>query len=364
MDSSIHDDVYECAFFPEAWSDILARLAGIAGARSGFMMISQQDKHQFVGSNPIVRAAVGPLAVNGVIARTDRFRRLCRAERPGFLREADVYTEDELQADPFYAQVIYPQGLGHAAGTTFVLPTGERVLVSLERERARGPVEAGAIDQLDELRPHIARAAVIAARLQLQSAISATTTLAAVGLPAAAFDEQGRTLVANGLMEEMSEIAIWGAFDRLALADKAADRQLRKGIPELDRAEGDAVQSFPVRDGDGRAIKIAHLIPFRGAARDLFSRGFALLALWPVASPDAPPVEMVRSLFDLTPTEASIARFLARGMRVNDIASSRGVSISTVRTHVRALLEKTGCNRQVDVLTLMAGLAPVYQRPQ
>ena len=209
MDSSIHDDVYECAFFPEAWSDILARLAGIAGARSGFMMISQQDKHQFVGSNPIVRAAVGPLAVNGVIARTDRFRRLCRAERPGFLREADVYTEDELQADPFYAQVICPQGLGHAAGTTFVLPTGERVLVSLEREWARGPVEAGAIDQLDELRPHIARAAVIAARLQLQSAISATTTLAAVGLPAAAFDEQGRTLVANGLMEEMSEIAIW-----------------------------------------------------------------------------------------------------------------------------------------------------------
>jgi DNA-binding CsgD family transcriptional regulator len=364
MDASLLDDVYECAFLPDAWSDVLARLAAIAGARSGWMMVSQRDKHQFVGSNPIVCAVVEPIVVNGVVAASDRYARLCRAEHPGFLRERDVYTEDELEADPFYAKYVFPRGLGHAAATTFVLPTRDRVLISLERERAQGPVEAGAIDQLDALRPHVARAALIAARLQLQSAISATAALAALGLPAAAFDEQGRTLVANSLMEGLPEIAIWGAFDRLVLADKAADRQLRKGIAELDHADGDAILSFPVRDEDGRAVRIAHLIPFRGGARDIFFRGFALLALCPVPSPDAPPVDLVRSLFDLTPTEASIARSMAAGLRVNEIARARGVSINAVRTHVRALLEKTGCNRQADVLAMMAGFAPVHQRRQ
>ena len=74
----------------------------------------------------------------------------------------------ELESDPFYAQYIFPRGLGYAAATTFVLPTGERVCISLERERARGPVGVEAIDQLDGMRRHIARAALVAARLELR----------------------------------------------------------------------------------------------------------------------------------------------------------------------------------------------------
>jgi DNA-binding CsgD family transcriptional regulator len=79
-----------------------------------------------------------------------------------------------------------------------------------------------------------------------------------------------------------------------------------------------------------------------------------------VTRPQAPPVELVQSLFDLTPAEARVARGLAAGRTAEDMASDGGVSVNTVRTHVRGVLEKTGCNRQIDVVALLTGIA----RPQ
>ena len=77
----------------------------------------------------------------------------------------------------------------------------------------------------------------------------------------------------------------------------------------------------------------------------------------PVTAPQAPPIELVQSLFDLTPAEARVARNLASGKSVEAIASDGGVSPNTVRTHVRGVLDKTGCNRQVEVVALLAGIA-------
>jgi DNA-binding CsgD family transcriptional regulator len=79
--------------------------------------------------------------------------------------------------------------------------------------------------------------------------------------------------------------------------------------------------------------------------------------LTPVTLPQAPPVELVQSLFDLTPAEARVARGLASGKTVDDIASAGGTSANTVRTHVRGVLEKTGCNRQADIVALLTAIS-------
>ena len=78
----------------------------------------------------------------------------------------------------------------------------------------------------------------------------------------------------------------------------------------------------------------------------------AVLILTPVALPQAPPVELVQSLFDLTPAEARVARGLAAGKTVDDIAIAGGTSATTIRTQVRGVLKKTGCHRQVDIVAL------------
>jgi DNA-binding CsgD family transcriptional regulator len=80
--------------------------------------------------------------------------------------------------------------------------------------------------------------------------------------------------------------------------------------------------------------------------------------LTPVTRPEAPSVELVRSLFDLTPAEARVARSLAGGQTLKVIAAQSGASMNTVRTHLRSVMTKTGYNRQSDVVALLNGLRP------
>jgi DNA-binding CsgD family transcriptional regulator len=227
----------------------------------------------------------------------------------------------------------------------------------LPRLTERGPVERAVVQKLDELRPHLARSALMSARLQLERARAASETLAALGLPALVLDEQGKVLAANQLIEAMTGYVHWRAQDRVALKDKSADQLLRDAVATIDLAGGPGVRSFPVRDTGAEAMMVAHVVPIRLSARDIFVRCAAVLVLTPVTLPQAPPLELVQSLFDLTPAEARVARSLASGKTVDDIATDGGTSANTIRTHVRGVLEKTGCNRQTDIVALLTAIS-------
>ena len=114
--------------------------------------------------------------------------------------------------------------------TAIPIPTGENVTFILSRRTERGPFERASADRLDELRPHLARSVLISARLELERARAAGETLAALGVPALVFNETGKVLVANSLIEALTGFVRWRAFDFVSLNDKAADKLLRKAI--------------------------------------------------------------------------------------------------------------------------------------
>jgi DNA-binding CsgD family transcriptional regulator len=201
---------------------------------------------------------------------------------------------------------------------------------------------------------HVARASFVAARMRLERARAASQVFALLGIPALVFADNGKVLVANQLIETLSGFVAWRAKDQIALMDASADVLLRDALATADRDDTPNVRSFPVRNAD--AAMVAHVVPIRGSARDIFSRCAAMLMLTPVTRPEAPPVELIRSLFDLTPAEARVARGLAVGQTVKGMAEDSGTSTNTVRTHVTAVLAKTGYSRQSDVVALLHGL--------
>jgi DNA-binding CsgD family transcriptional regulator len=158
------------------------------------------------------------------------------------------------------------------------------------------------------------------------------------------------------LIETLSGFIAWRAKDQIALMDARADALLRDAIAMTDQDDAPSVRSFPLRNKS--SAMIAHVVPIRGSARDVFSRCAAMMMLTPVTRPEAPPIELIRSLFDFTPAEARVARGLAAGQTVNVMAADSGTSTNTVRTHVKAVLAKTGYSRQADVVALLNGLWP------
>ena len=66
-----------------------------------------------------------------------------------------------------------------------------------------------------------------------------------------------------------------------------------------------------------------------------------------------PSAEMIARFFDLTPTESRLAWELISGRRTEEIAEAMGITISSARTYLKRVMEKTGTNRQVDLVRLL-----------
>jgi DNA-binding CsgD family transcriptional regulator len=355
LSETLIDRIYECAFAPEHWPGVFDELAKIADARGGYLFTANRKVINWTASASL-QLGMQAFVAGDFYTRTSRPARALASGHAGFLRDYDVFTDEELAADPIYRDLLWPAGLGWCAATAIRLPTGDELFLCVEREHARGPVEATAIEQLDALRPHLARSALMAARLQLERVRAASAMLASIGLPALVFDRAGRVLVANELLERPSDHVHWRAQARFALKDSKADALLRRAMETLQADGAGSNRSFPVRGPGAQVALIAHVVPIRRSARDLFSQSVGVLILMPAKTPQAPSVELVQSLFDLTAAEARVARSLTMGQTVDEIASENGVSSHTVRTQVRGVLEKTGSRRQADVIALLGGI--------
>jgi DNA-binding CsgD family transcriptional regulator len=337
---------------------VLDALAELIEARGGSLFIGKGPS-TFWSASDVNRDRTERCVRENWLARGTFAARLFGARHPGFLIEDDAYTREELEAEPLYRDFLRPGGMGWGAATVLPIPTGEKAILTVNRLYERGPVEKHFIDKLDALRPHLARAILMSARLELERARAASETLGKLGMPAIVLDERGKALAANDLVKCVANFVSWLARDHVALTDKAADQMLRDALDAIEFSPTAGVRSFPVRAPGGDGTLVAHVIPIRLTARDIFVRCAAALVLTPMAAPSAPPVELIQSLFDLTPAEARVARNLVSGQSVDHIADASGVSPNTIRTHVRCVLQKTGCNRQSEVVALLSGVSLV-----
>jgi len=221
---------------------------------------------------------------------------------------------------------------------------------------SREPVDRPSVQRLDELHPHLVRAASIAARLGLERARAAAEALTAVGLPAALLAPDRRVVAANRLFEKLPQIQ-WRARDRITLTDAAADALFRKALATVGDSSP-SPRSLALGASDDGGTWAGHLISIRGTARDIFSAATAMLILTQATLPQAPPVDLVQSLFDLTPAEARVACGIATGATLPEIAAAGGVSHETVRSQLRGALTKTGCARQAQLVALLGGIVP------
>ena len=363
MDEGLIDRIYECAFAPESWPGVLGDISQAIEARGGCVMTANSTVLNWTASARMIEVW-DAMERRGLMVCGDRFRRLVAVQHGGFLTDQDGYSDEaEMAADPLYRDILWPMGLGWATATTIPLPTGDTLVISFERDRDRGPIEPAVVAQLDALRPHLARSALLSARLQMERARATSETLASLGIPGLVFDLDGRVLAANGLIEALNGPVQWRVRDRVSLSDASADALFQQAVANIALATGDEpgqVRSFAVRMGGNQAALVAHVAPIRGLARDLFVRCAGVLILTPVSLPQAPPVELVQSLFDLTPAEARVARRLIAGDTVDEIALAGGVSPTTVRNQVRGVLEKTGCHRQAEVVALLGGFLNIH----
>jgi DNA-binding CsgD family transcriptional regulator len=355
---AVIDAIYECALVPETWPQVLDRLVRIVDAHGAFLFTYEPDDPRWIFADCIreeSRVGLEKFMAFGGMHRLPRIERARALRHPGFVTDHMVFTPEEMEREPFYRDFWFPRGFGFAAATFIDVPTGEVQILSVERMLARGPVEPEVLARMDVLRPHIARAAVLTARLRRERLQATAAALDLVGFAALVMNGQGRVLAANGRAEASGAVR-WLARDRVALRDKAADALLRAALGAIGDEAAPATRSFPVRVEGEAAPLVAHVLPVRGIARDLALGSAAVVVFTAATVRGAPPLELVQSLFDLTPAEARVARGVAEGRTLQAIAAAAGVRIGTIRIQLKAVFAKTGCTRQAELAALLGGV--------
>ena len=66
---------------------------------------------------------------------------------------------------------------------------------------------------------------------------------------------------------------------------------------------------------------------------------------------EEPEIAPRRPMKDLTPRQAAVLAYLARGYSTDDMAKAMGVSRETVRNHVRGLLRALGVHSRLEAVT-------------
>lgn len=362
MDSALLDLIYEAAAVPETWPRVLEQLGGIAGTRHMALFAVDVDRRVTFTATDAYRPVVQRYADTAERYDNPRPRRAIATGHAGFLSDLEVQSRAELDRDGIYRDVIYPAGLRYTSGTVIPVPTADILVFDMARSGEHGPFARAELEALDLYRPHLARAALLAHRLGLRASSGATEALQLVGLPAAALTGSGRIVVANPLFEQLAPRVLAGAFDHVQIASRTANEALKQALGAAATDTGFASRSIPIPAAEGQPALIAHLLPVRQTAHDIFSRAELLLVLTAVVAPDAPLTEMLHGLFDLTPAEARVARALATGLSIEEISLRSAISRETVRTQLKGVMAKTATTRQADLVRLLAGASPLPEK--
>ena len=359
VDVQIVDRIYEAALVPAAWPEVLDRLCRLVGGWGGALTAIDPRRTVRYSATPRYEPAYEAFSRHGGQHRNLRTERFITRRETGFITDLELCSEEELLVDPLYNDFLRPHGLAWTVGTLVPTPSADLVIFDLCRRDADGPFTRETAAALDAYRPHLARAALLSARLNLQRCEVAVEILGRIGLPAAIVRSTGGVIALNPAFEELAPDISIGARDRLVLSDPAADALFRQAFETTGRNAPGSVLSIPVPVHDQGPALVLHLVPARRRAADLFAQAAFLLVVTPVAAPTAPLTEMLYGLFDLTPAEARLARALAGGVSTANFASSSGLSRETIKKQLQGVFAKTGTRRQAELVRLLAGAAPI-----
>ena len=354
MDVQLVDRIYEAAILPDLWPEVLRDLCGPGGGDGALMFTTDGRNFQSIAS-PGFGDLVAAYVAEGWPARTDRAQRLFARKHAGFLVDLDVYTPDEHRNEPVFRDFLRPRGFGWGTATAIEVPTGDSIVFDVERRDARGPVPPDCVAALDQLRPHLTRAATISTRLKLRTVQATAEALDLVGLPAAVLGRAGKVLATNARFEELRHSVVRDA-GRLALCPAGADGLLAGAIDRLSHEDVGSVRSIPIAADRELTPMVLHLIPIRRAARDLFAAATALAVFTPVPNTALPGTAVIGGLFDLTPAEARVARAIAACVTVEQAADTFGVAQATIRSHLKSVLMKMGLSRQSELVAMLSGI--------
>lgn len=267
-------------------------------------------------------------------------------------RDKDFITREEIARDQTYQELILPMGFGHISAVPLINDVRMTAGIALHRGLEHDEFS----DRTAGLHEQLARAALpaldLAAKLEHAQARTLLDKLSADTIALVA-SRAGWILEASDTSELLFSIRLLrqlpnGRFEFCNSLDQAAYEHLTSG-PKARSGRFYCRGNKP----DQTWICSVYLIPCHGSIE---ISGPILITFEVLGSSRPLDADLAASVFALTPAEAELAEGLVAGETLNEVANRRGIAVTTARTQLARLFEKTGTTRQPELVLLLCGL--------
>lgn len=281
----------------------------------------------------------------------------------------DFFDDRFVAHDEFYQDFLIPLGPRYIAGGSIYRGEGKQVHLVFNHLVGRPRFEGRKRQAIEAWLPQLTSwmDQVLKAEELRQTAAFGELAVEAMGCGVLFFDNGGRLLHANAqagalLGPYLNRVNLGQSgrqphgsnldalIEQVTRNRRSAEIALepylgRPGVTLLITPVSPDGASGAVRGSAGRLAYAPPHLP------GLHHRASVVMTVKPAARKSATQQDMIVR-WNLTPAEAALAKALLAGKSVADHAAEKRIKVSTVRTHVRALLEKSGCRSMREWLSM------------
>lgn len=366
------DDIYAAAFDPASWKDILRRLSDEFGGGAPAVLSSVDRSFSFADASHVTSRVdpgvmdlwrqhysapeANPLLQRGLSAPLNRW-----------VPDVQLITEADMVRTPFYNDIVRPQGAHYSGFAGMPLDRHRAAVLNLGRRAGLEPLDHDHTSVLNALIPHVRRSLQVQSRLDVHQAQrdGAIAVLDHLSLGVVLVNSGGEVVHAN---RAASQVIDQG--DGLGVRNRRLITARRSQMRTLDRLIEHAIATATGSscadgvDAPGGAIAVQRpsmlrplvllVAPLRiETETQLGGRPAAVVFVSDPEAEQESPTEALTRLYGLTPAEARVVGNLLACETLSDVAERLGVSVATVRTHMRRIFEKTGTRRQAQLVELI-----------
>ncbi len=362
------DSIVGAALEPSRWMDVLRRLAAMTGCVAGGLTIEDAQTRQ---GEPLVYFGFDEDHVRKTFDHYLPMNPLfCIAPRMNtglIVANGDVVDTREFVKTEFYNGWAKPQHL--CCPVTIVLQREGTSYcpLTLVRPDGSGNVGCGEMRLLRRLAPHLIRAMKTTITLERKAVAAhcSEAALDACDISVVVLDADGVIVHANGGAERMlaEREDLKSVKGVLTLCSLQADSRLQAGIREASRPGG--LGSDISVDRQGKPPLLLTLLPVRNATPLADFGGHAarcIVIVQDTVREREARLGFVSAAYNITPAERRLLRAIVTGAGVSTAAEALDISLSTAKTHLCRLFDKTGTGRQGELINLVLS-SPASRAP-
>jgi len=283
----------------------------------------------------------------------------------GIVDDRGLMPESELRATRYYAEFMQEAGIGHGMAMLMHAQGREDLaLLTVNRDWETGHYNEPEIELARSLLPHLCNAYALQQRLGWLHHESRNFYAALDQLTDGVLllNARGQLKYGNATAQQMEADRLFSrrADGRLCLNWPADEQLLQRTLPQLCASQASRPFVLPMHGHDGTLAGTIKFCPAGMVAGTQWSEfDIRVIAFVKSVAPgNAVSLRSgLRDQWGFTTAEAQLAQWMMQGMSLAQAAERGGVTINTMRTHLRSLFDKTQTRRQAELVRLLLRLS-------